>query len=211
MWFAGGRHKSGAGAGMTGAARAFLYWARANVYARMWTVRGVVREVLRNWVPLLVGGALAFLALMFAVRVGDDLWVHHRIKVTERADAEARLRLLCRDAKQVHETNYGERCREYLHASQTFPAWEALCAVANSYRLCDARTGCSAGAVLLLMCLPVTALVVYVLYRSNERYRLAARGYADRYDAEFMYGGAVCHAVPPRRLQAFCEDLHKAD
>jgi len=176
----------------------------------MWTVRGMVRDVVRNWLPLLVGGMLTFMALMFAVRVGDDLWVHYRVKTADRADAEARLRILCRDAKQVHEANFGASCREFLYTSQTVPAWEALCAVANSYRLCDARTGCSAGAILLLMCLPVTALLVYGLYRGNARYRSYVCDFADQQDMAFMYGGAVCHAPPPnpRRLQAFCEDVH---
>ncbi len=173
---------------------------------------GVVREMMRNWLPIVVLGVVGFMALMFGTRLARDVWTQHKDKVEAREDAEKRVRLLCKDAKLVYETNYGETCRKYLLTSQTVPIWEAWCAVADSYRLCDARTGCSGAVIMLLMCLPAMLLVMYALYRGNGYYRNMVHGFNDHEDAQFMFGGGgVFPIMHQRQLQAFHANNPKID
>lgn len=174
--------------------------------------RKVARDLVRNWATIVGMGAMGFLVLMFMTRLLNDVYVQYNVKADLKRDAEARVRWLCGDPQLVYEINYGDECRKFMFVSQTVPIWEAWCAVADSYRLCDARTGCSGSVVLLLMTLPVTVLIMYVMYRATPYYRNCVRGFNDHHDSAFMYEQQMLHSHGDYgHVRAIYSDPHKCD
>lgn len=162
----------------------------------MAVVRDFVRDFVRNWIPISVFALICFFSALHGVRFASEYIKHYNYKVSDKGDAVLRLRHMCYDAETVHKTNYGEKCRRYEHDAKIVPWWDALVAVADSYRLCDARTGCGGGVLILAMVVPVLGLLLYLLYRAHTRYPAHIRRFNDEEDANFLHNVPSVYTHP---------------
>jgi hypothetical protein len=150
---------------------------------------GLLREILRHWVPLIVLLPILVGTIFLCVNVGGEVYRQYRLNVAERTDAANRYRLFCSDPMKVYEANYGNDCRKHLHTSQSIPLWDAMTGTAGIYTtLCDPHHGCGGVVVSVLGVVVVvlaTALFMACKFATDYRRNLAA--FNDRQDEVFFH------------------------
>lgn len=147
----------------------------------------LLKTILRNWIHVIALTLFGIFVLFNMISAGSVFYRQYHVKVSDKRDAVLRLKHMCQDAETVHTTNYGETCRRYEHASQIVPSWEAIEAVADSYRLCDARSGCGAGVIILGAGFVASAGILYGLYTMRNRYPTYIDQFNSDADASFMH------------------------
>lgn len=162
---------------------------------------GLLREVARHWVPLMILVPVLLGTALVSVNVGGVLYQQYWMKVAARKDAAARYAYFCGDPKTVYETNYGSDCRKHLQISQSIPLWEAATATAATYTtICDPHHGCG-GIVMAGLCVVVVVLVavVFVTCKFATGYQRNLAAFNAAQDENFFFNApAVVHDPRPR-------------
>lgn len=158
--------------------------------------RGLLQNLLRNWVPLIVLSVVGVGVLILGLRLAGEFVEQYRTNVVSKEDGAGRYAAFCQDAVVVQNVNYGEKCRSYLRLSQISPAWEALVGTAAGVGIAPSGLG-TLSVVILAVVSAVALTLLYVAYKFWQNYGRNLRGFNDRCDDNFMFNtpqlGASTH------------------